>query len=124
MALISPKSALLNSVPDADDEIDPETTDAAAPFLVRDEGDVLDEITFGGDPELKARLRAVCEEFRDVFSREVSKKPARVPEYNFTIDFDKWRVQANRGPPRIQSAVKQAEILKQITSLLALGIIV
>ena len=123
-ALIKPKADLLTSVPDADDEIDPDTTDAAAPFLQKDVGDVLEGIQVGGTAGFQAKIRQLCEEFRDVFSNEVGKTPAKVPEYQLTLDLSKWKTPANCGPPRLQSAVKQTEILTQITAMLAAGVIV
>jgi transposase InsO family protein len=123
-ALIRSKEELLSSAPDADDEIDPELTDAAAPFLQKDTGDVLAGIKFGGSAQFQSTLRALCEEFRDIFSNEVGPVPAKVPQYKLELDLSKWKVPANTGPPRLQSAVKQQEIMTQISAMLAAGVII
>lgn len=85
--------------------------------------ELLDLITIEGSPALQTRLKALCREFRDIFSTTVRADPAKVPEMSFKIDLDKWQHKRNRLPPRVQSPEKQREILKQIKLLLELDII-
>ena len=85
--------------------------------------DILLLIHISGDDDLQERLHALCEEFRDVFSNELPKEPARIPEFNLLVDNEKWRVRKNRDGPRTQSAVKQSALFKTVKTLLKQGII-
>ena len=58
-----------------------------------------------------------------MFATTLAPEPARIPAFELEVDIDKWEQFSNRGPPRIQSPAKQAEILKQIEELLKSGII-
>ena len=62
-------------------------------------------------------MHALCKEFRDVFSNELPKEPARIPEFNLVVDDEKWRVRKNRDGPRTQSAVKQSALFKTVETL-------
>ena len=92
------------SLPD-DDDIDQDKTDTFKPWLPTiSDVDILSLIHISGDGDLQERLHALCEEFRDVFSNELAKEPARIPEFNLVVDDEKWRVRKNRDGPRTQSA--------------------
>ena len=47
-------------------------------------------------------------------------EPAQVPPMELVVDPTTfmWRVNTNKGPPRYQTPVKQAEVRKQIDKLL------
>jgi transposase InsO family protein len=85
--------------------------------------DVLDLITIEGTPELRKQIRDLLEEFRSVFATTLSTEPARIPPFELNVNLEQWESFSNRGPPRVQSPAKQAEILKQVDELLKTGII-
>ena len=85
--------------------------------------DVLDLVTIEGTAALRSRIRILLEKYRDVFSTTLNPEPARIPPFELEVDKEKWEQFSNRGPPRVQSPAKQAEILKQVDELLKTGII-
>jgi transposase InsO family protein len=85
--------------------------------------DVLDLIQVEGTPSLKRRIRLILQRYRSVFATTLSPEPAIIPPFELEVDKEKWETFANRGPPRVQSPAKQAEILKQVDELLKAGII-
>jgi hypothetical protein len=58
-----------------------------------------------------------------VCSQPLSSEPADIPPFELNVDKEKWESYSNRGPPRVQSPAKQAEILEPVTELLNAGII-
>jgi hypothetical protein len=87
------------------------------------EVDVLDSVTVEGSPELRVNIRILLEKYRSVFATTLSTEPADIPPFELSFDKEKWESYSNRGPRRVQSPAKQAEILKQVTELLNAGII-
>ena len=87
------------------------------------EVDPLDLITVEGSPEFRGKIRILLEKYRDVFATTLSEEPADIPPFELIVDKEKWESYSNRGPPRVQSPAKQAEILRQVTELLDAGII-
>ena len=85
--------------------------------------DPIDKMAFFGTTELKSALRTLCEKYRDVFRDTVRAEPADIPPYEFKVDEAKWHSNKNRGPPRPQSAPRQAALTEQITLYLKLGVI-
>jgi hypothetical protein len=85
--------------------------------------DVLDLIVIEGTPELQREIRKLLEEYRSVFATTLSTEPAKIPPFELQVDLQKWESFSNRGPPRVQSPAKQAEILRQVDELLKTGII-
>ena len=85
--------------------------------------ELLDQIKIEGSTSLKKALRALCEEFKDIFSTTVRNVPAAIPTMDIEVDMTKWRNKANKLAPRIHSPEKQKEILKQLKILLDLDII-
>jgi transposase InsO family protein len=85
--------------------------------------DPLDLITVEGSPGLRVKIRTLLEKYRSVFATTLSTEPADIPPFELKVDKNKWESHKNRGPPRVQSPAKQAEILKQVTELLDTGII-
>ena len=90
---------------------------------VSDTNDDLDTITVEGSPALKSRIRILLEQYRDVFSTTLSDEPAIIPPFELEVDKEKWEQFSNRGPPRVQSPAKQAEILKQVNEMRRANII-
>jgi hypothetical protein len=120
-----------NHIPD--DEIDYEKTGAFAPFLDVEKtigrnqffpnDPLLSAIHIEGGPELTAPLIILITKFSHLFRNELAKEPADIPPFALVVDMEKWRNPKNRGPPRVQSPAKQAEIVRQTDLLLAQGII-
>ena len=109
-----------------DDEIDNETTDTFFPFLPQpldDPDDFINLITFGGDEYFQRTCKALCLEFRDLFSDKLGKLPADIPPFDLKVDDEKWRVYQNRAPVRLQTPAKEEEINRQIQTLLAADVI-
>ena len=53
----------------------------------------------------------------------LSSEPALIPPFELEVNTTKWEVFSNRGPPRVQSPAKEAEIFSQVDELLKAGII-
>ena len=87
------------------------------------QADLLDSVTIEGSPVLRVKLRILLEKYRGVFATTLSTEPADIPPFELNVDKEKWERFSNRNAPRVQSAAKQAEILRQVTELLDQGII-
>ena len=133
-SLVEEDTMLLFLTPDPDDdEIDYDKTDAFSPFLTVDEpvprnlyfpdDPLLSSILLEGDEELIKSLVILITKFKHLFSNTLSSTPASIPPFNLVVDNEKWQNPKHRGPPRVQSPAKQAEIAKQIDQLLKQGII-
>ena len=61
--------------------------------------------------------------FKDIFSTFLPTVPAKIEPLIVEVDRSLWCVRANQGPPRIQSPVKQAFIVKQISEYLQQNVI-
>ena len=83
----------------------------------------LDEISFGGSPDLQAQLRTVCTEFADIFSDDLPDLPADLPPFKIEVNKLLWECPGNRTPVRPQSTLKMTHIQKHIDSMLKSGII-
>ncbi len=84
---------------------------------------LMSKITFKGSPQLQMRLRALIQEFINIFATKASREPTSVEPMKMVIDEDKWRLPCNGLPPREHSVEKQKEIRKQVDALLKLGVI-
>jgi hypothetical protein len=72
---------------------------------------------------MKRKLRELCEEYADIFSRSVKADPASVSAMMLDVDKTEWERPFNRLPARPQSSANQEEIRKQLTKMLDLGVI-
>ena len=125
-ALLRQTEQLLEINEFGDENIDYNTKDMFAPF--RDEtkdktADPLDKITISGSPDQQQRIRALCEKYRHIFKDELDATPAKLTPFELDVDTKKWETCKNRGHVRVQSAVKEAEINKQVNEMLKAGII-
>lgn len=75
-----------------------------------------------GSPTLKAKLVALCREFKDIFGASCRTEPSTLTPFKFEVDDSMWKSQVTRGP-RPQTAVDNAEIAKQVNAMLELNII-
>ena len=85
--------------------------------------DLLDKITISGSPEQQKRIREFCDKYRHIFKDELDATPATLTPFELDVDKKKWETYKNRGHVRVQSAVKEAEINKQVNEMLKAGII-
>ena len=130
-ALLMESEQLLGVAPLDDDEIDYDKTDLFSHWLPDSKSDnptipepsVLDQIHISGSDFLQAQLKQLCLEFEDIFCNDLPSAPANIPPFKLDVDVPKWRVPKNRTPPRPQSQEKQAEIVKQLDTLVKQGII-
>ena len=107
----------------ADDEIS-DKTDTFAPFQsVKEATDFIDQITFEGDDDLQQRCKALCRKCKHLFKDSLNPEPADIPPFDLSVNDTQWKIPSNRGPVRVQSPVKEAALLKLVTSMLALGVI-
>ena len=72
---------------------------------------------------MKRRLKELCEEYADIFSRSVKADPASVSAMKLDVDKAEWERPFNRLPVRPQSSANQDEIRKQLSKMLDLGVI-
>ena len=76
------------------------------------------------DDELKlSDVKALLEEFRDIFSETLPKEPAKVPPLEISVDRQKWETPKHHLPPRTQTPSNQAEFKRQLDKLLSQNII-
>jgi hypothetical protein len=106
------------------DEIDMGTSDTFVPWSPEVfEADPLSKLHIFGDGDQRKQILALCEEFRDIISSELDETPALVPPFDLKLDDTKWKVRANRAPSRPQTPANQADMVKQIHTLLEEGIL-
>ena len=106
------------------DEIDEASSDTFLPWSPRFfDTDPLSKIHVFGDAVQRKQILDLCEEFRDIFRNELDETPALVPPFDLKVNETKWKVRANRAPPRPQTTANQADIVTQIKTLLQQGII-
>jgi len=73
---------------------------------------------FGSD-SLQQRLMELCREYQDIFSSKLKVETADLPPFKLSCDVSKWEsLTSNKLAPRVQSAKKQAETIRQIQELL------
>jgi hypothetical protein len=77
-----------------------------------------------GPKQLQQRLRKLLGKFKECFRTSVSKTSAKIRPFSFTIDETKWNTsRSNNTRYRTQSALKNAEIDRQVQLLLDLKVI-
>lgn len=79
--------------------------------------------TMAGDSDFHLRIRDLCLEFRDIFSRTVTETPARVDSFTLNVDKEQWQTKAHTRGPRPQPPTRNAEISRQVKQMLDLGVI-
>jgi hypothetical protein len=84
---------------------------------------ILDLIQIEGSPALRSRKRTLLKKYRSVFATTLPSEPASIPPFELNVDKEKWEQFSNRGPLRVQSPAKEAEICKQIDELLRTKVI-
>ena len=80
--------------------------------------------TIEGSPELQESLRNLLNDYCDLLKKEVDKKAAAVPPMKLNVDEKRWTLyRSNTQRHRAQSAVKDAEIQRQVQLMLELNLI-
>ena len=111
-------------MPADEDEVEESIKDSFSPWIdIFPDTDPLSLIHIAGDEVQQNKLRLLCNEFRDIFSNELSANPANIPPFDLNVDDTKWKVSRNRTPPRPQSTANQADIVRQLAKLEQQGII-
>ena len=85
--------------------------------------DVVNMITFEGNPNFVNRMRNKCFEFIDIFSCELRAEPADLPAMELVVDKARWHVDKHRGPARVQSTDNQLETIRQIGKMVKAKVI-
>jgi hypothetical protein len=70
-----------------------------------------------GTEDLKKSIQDLCIEYQDIFSRYLRSESAKLPPMEIKVDLNAWRNKKHRGPPRVQSILKQKEIHRQIKEM-------
>jgi len=70
---------------------------------------LIDLIQIQGLPSLRQKLRALCEEYSDIFDTAVRAESADIPPMlSIKIDETKWKSNKHRLSPRTHSVEKQS----------------
>ena len=77
----------------------------------------LDKIDIQGHPQLKAKLRALVEEFKPIFQSSVVKEPANIPPFVLDIDETKWKIPSNRTRGRPTDREREKELARMLKIL-------
>jgi hypothetical protein len=98
----------------ADNELDSHESDTCAPYLpsVSKKVDPLASLHISGDEDLQSQIRSLCEEFRDIFSKELPPTPAPIPPFHLMVDDSKWEHNRNRAPPQPKCTASNADIVR------------
>ncbi len=104
-------------------ETNPTTPEGMMEFEIDIDSDDANLPPMMGDTAFHHRIRDLCHEFRDIFSRTVTATPADVPAFRLDVDKDQWFQKASCRGPRPQPPVRRKEISRQIQQMLDLGII-
>jgi hypothetical protein len=86
-------------------------------------GEELEKIDIQGHPQIRARLIALVEEFKDVFSSSVVKEPANVTPFSLVIDEEKWQLPMNRGRGRPTDREREHELQRLLRVLVEFDVI-
>ena len=76
-----------------------------------------------GDEALQQKIINLCMEFKEIFSKELRKEPAKIPPFELIVNVEKWESQVNRLPPRKVGLIKDSEIKRQVDSMIAANVV-
>jgi hypothetical protein len=62
-----------------------------------------------GSADFQSAIKRLCLDFADIFCREVKSEPAQVELLKVDIDWERWCIPKNGGPPRPQSKENMEE---------------
>jgi hypothetical protein len=72
-----------------------------------------------GTESLKKSIQDLCIDYNDIFSRYLRSESAKLPPMVIKVNLNSWGDKKHRGPPRVQSTLKQKEIHRQIEEMCA-----
>ena len=75
-----------------------------------------------GSPALQAAVNNLVAEYHDIFSRNLSKEPAKVTPFSFEVN-EKWRNRRNQSRIRKYDSSKTKIIADYVETLFAAGVI-
>jgi len=124
---LSDKSAYEREGSLALDEIPDHKLESVPTELIQteEEPDAYLKVVIGdSDPKLYERLRALVEEFKDIFKSTVQRTPssAFVP-FELEVDDDQWTVPSNATPPRTLGLGREQELDRMLAVLEERGLI-
>jgi transposase InsO family protein len=114
------KSDLLSRNPSLEDNIEfineelPQIDDT-----IKDETELISFEFTGENEAFNAEALKIFKTFKDVISTTLRTEPARIEPMKLKVDDSKWKINANRLPPRMISREKEAALNKQIEDYLA-----
>ena len=76
-----------------------------------------------GEADLLTAQRTLCEEYTDIFSRELRNEPAKIEPMTIEVDTTKWWLPENKRPQRIQSVSKTEETREQVKNFMAANVV-
>lgn len=123
LSIIKSKDELLFSCERDIDQVDWPENPFDAEIFFPEESNPIEKITIEGPLHTQIKIRELCKQYEDIFSEHVRSEPASVPPMEIKVNLEEWKVPRNRGPPRLQTNTKMAEIEKQIKKYLELGVI-
>jgi len=89
-------SEIIESVDD-DDEIEWTEDPFESKAQPSNDGSTLvDLIQIEGPPSLRLKLRALCEEYSDIFATAVRGEPANIPPMSIKVDDTNWKSNKHR----------------------------
>ena len=112
------KDQLLTPEPD-NDYIPPEM-DVDLPWdksVPKEYRDLINLITFEGNPDFVSKMRNICLEYKEIFSVELNPEPALLPPMELQVNEQQWKVGKHRGPARTQSIENQLETIRQVNNM-------
>ena len=118
------KSDLLSPLPSWEDNID--FISEELPPINDTIIDKTDQVSFeftGEDSEFNAAAKILFKSYKDVISSSLRSTPAKVEPMKLVVDDSKWKVNANRNPPRMISREKDAAMYKQIETYLEQSVV-
>ena len=107
-------SELLDFEKDNDGDVEQGYTDAPWEIPINQQLDDSLPTEIFGTEKLKKEVQLLCSEYQDIFSTSVRAEPADIPPMDIQVDRMKWQMPSNRRPPRLQSTMKQSEVLRQV----------
>ena len=113
------KSELLSANPSLEDNIEFISEDL--PHIndtITDETELISFEFKGEDEHFNAEALKIFKRFKDVISTSLRTQPAKIEPMKIVVDDSKWKVNANRTPPRMISREKEAAMIKQIEDYL------
>jgi len=91
------------------------------PIPVDSSGNAIDEldlVILEGSVELRARLKALLEKYRKVFSMRLNKEPALIDPMEIEVDVKQWQTPSNQRSARLQSDKMREELRRHINNML------